>query len=222
MTEMTDKRTRARQLAAEYNDRGDPTGWFEQLYHEAEQGTAKVPWADLQPNPNLIEFWERRTLPVQGAALKIGCGLGDDAEQLSRWGFETVAFDIAPTAIRECQKRFPDSGVKYAVADLLSPPEDWRGRFDFVLESYTLQVLPQEFRPKAILNAAGFVKAQGGLLLIARARDATDPPGQMPWPLTRDELDGFVQAGLEQQSFEDYWDGEQPPARRFRVHYRKS
>ncbi len=221
MTEMTDKRARARQLAAEYTDRGDPTGWFEQLYREADQGTAKIPWADLQPNPNLLEFWERHAFPVQGAALKIGCGLGDDAEQLSRWGFETVAFDIAPTAIRECQRRFPDSRVAYTTADLLSPPEQWRGRFDFVLESYTLQVLPPELRPKAISNVSGFVKPQGHLLAIARARDVTDPPGLMPWPLTRDELDGFLNAGLEQESFEDYLDGEQPPARRFRVLYRR-
>lgn len=221
MSEATDKRARARQLAAEYAGRGDHTGWFEQLYQEAERGSAKIPWADLQPNPSLLSFRERHAFPVQGAALKIGCGLGDDAEQLSRWGFETTAFDIAPSAIRQCQRRFPDSRVSYVVADLLSPPEEWRGRFDFVLESYTLQVLPAALRPAAIWHVASFVKPGGHLLVIARARDAADPPGQMPWPLTRDELSEFVRFGLEEQSFEDYVDGEQPPARRFRVYYRK-
>jgi hypothetical protein len=31
-------RTRARQLAREFNDKHDPTGWFEQLYREADEG----------------------------------------------------------------------------------------------------------------------------------------------------------------------------------------
>ena len=36
-------RTRARQLAAEYVAKGDPTGWFEQLYQEAEAGGSPIP-----------------------------------------------------------------------------------------------------------------------------------------------------------------------------------
>jgi len=214
---MADLRERARQLAAEYIRRGDSTGWFEQLYREAEQNTAAVPWADLQPNPNLIEFWRRGALPSQGSALKIGCGFGDDAEQLARWGFETTAFDISTAAIRRCRERFPDSPVSYAVADLLSPPENWRGSFDFMLESYTLQVLPRDLRPQAIASVAGFVKPHGHLLVIARGRDARDPEGEMPWPLLRGELDPFLELGLELVSFEDYFDHEQPPTRRFRA-----
>jgi SAM-dependent methyltransferase len=219
---MPDLRARARQLAAEYALRGDPTGWFDQLYRESAQGLAVVPWADLRPNPNLVTWWERNEVRAKGAALKIGCGLGGDAEQLSGWGFETVAFDIAPAAIQECKKRFPGSAVSYVVADLLSPPESWRNRFEFVLESYTLQVLPAELRARALVAVAGFVKPGGHLLAIARGRDVSDPPGQMPWPLTRAELDSFLSLGFDEKSFEDYMDGEDPPARRFRGHYYRS
>lgn len=89
-------RTRARQLAAEYVVKGDPTGWFEQIYREAEQGAAEVPWADLCPNPNLRDFWRVQAIPAAGnTALKIGCAFGDDAEQLAEWGFAVTAFDIA-------------------------------------------------------------------------------------------------------------------------------
>jgi hypothetical protein len=41
----------------------------------------------------------------------------------------------------------------------------------------------------------------------------------MPWPLTRHELDTLTQAGLIEVSFEDYFDNETPPVRRFRVLY---
>jgi SAM-dependent methyltransferase len=212
-------RARARELAAEFVAKGDPTGWFEQLYREAAEGVSAVPWADLRPNPNLLEFWSRHPIPAAGkTALKIGCGLGDDAKQLAEWGFETTAFDISASAIQVCNERFPGR-VTFDVADVLNPPAEWTGYFDFVLESYTLQVLPPMPRRQALRNVASLVKQGGNLLLIARGRDQSDPEGEMPWPLTRAEIETVPT--LETLSFEDYLDGESPPVRRFRVLYEK-
>ena len=212
--------TRARALAAEYLAKGDPTGWFEQLYWEAERGEATISWADLQPNPSLVEFWKHHPVAAAGkSALKIGCGLGDDAEQLAAWGFETTAFDISESAIRACRRQFPESRVNYVAADLLNPPVVWCAKFDFVLEAYTLQVLPAELRPAAIRNAAGFVRPGGLLLVIARGREEGEPEGAMPWPLTRRELDQFTRCGLAEVSVEDFVDQESPPVRRFRALY---
>jgi hypothetical protein len=219
LSDMRD-RTRARQLAAEYLAKGDPTGWFEQLYREGEEGKSIVPWMELRPNPNLLDFWKNRHFPAAGkTALKIGCGFGDDAEQLAGWGFQTTAFDISETAIRACCRRFPESRVQYVHADLLHAPAGWTRAFDFVLESYTLQALPPEIRARAMEHVAGFVAEGGKLLVIARAADETDPRGEMPWPLTRSELGHFTKIGLRELSLEDYMDSEDPPVRRFRVLY---
>jgi len=213
-------RTRARQLAAEYLAKGDPTGWFERLYREAEEGKSIVPWAELRASPNLLDFWRNRPIPSEGkTALTIGCGLGDDAEQLAGWGFSTTAFDVSESAMRAARRRFPDSLVRYVVADLLLPPQTWFEAFDFVFESNTLQVLPKELRPRAMEHAAGFVAEGGRLLVIARARDENDPLGEMPWPLTRRELNHFIEIGMRELSFEDFVDSEDPPARRFRALY---
>jgi SAM-dependent methyltransferase len=213
-------RTRARELAAQYIAKGEPTAWFEALYREAESGASSIPWADLRPNPSLLEFWEQRIIPAKGRrALKVGCGFGDDAEQLAGWGFETTAFDISESAIRVCKSRFPGSDVEYRAADLLAPPKEWLGRFDFVLECYTLQVLPQSLRGQAIGKLVDLVRDGGYLLLIARGREEADPKGDMPWPLTRAELESI--SGLRILSFEDYVDQESPPVRRFRVWYEK-
>lgn len=215
-----DNRARARELAAEYVAKGDPTGWFEQLYREAERGAARIPWADLAPNPNLIEFWKQHPVSSGGKqALTIGCGLGDDAEQLAAWGFATTAFDISSSAIEACKRRFSDIKVKYVAADLLNPPDQWRRAFDFVLESYTLQALPEFVRAEALRRTADFVCEGGNLLLITRGREEQDESRAMPWPLTRRELDILRQAGLNELSFEDYFDTESPPVRRFRVLY---
>src|SRR6266481_9072041 len=216
-------RTRARQLAAEFNRKGDPTGWFETLYQEGEAGKSVIPWANLCPNSRLLDFWNAHPLPTAGkTALTIGCGLGDDAEQLAAWGFRTMAFDISETAIRASRKRFPATSVEYCTANLLEPPSAWRRTFDFVFEANTLQVLPAALRPRAIENIAGFLRPGGLLLLIARGREPSDPEGQIPWPLTRAELSAFTMADLEELSFEDFLELEDtadPPVRRFRVLY---
>lgn len=219
---MTDRRARARELAAEYIQKGDPVGWFEVLYQEGEQGKSIVPWADHKANSYLIEFWSAHPLETQGkSALVIASGFGDDAEQIEAWGFRTTAFDIAPTAIAAAKKRFPRSAVEYVVADLFAPPAAWSRQFDFVFETNTLQALPAELRPRAARKIAEFVKPGGRLLVIARGREPSDPEGDLPWPLTRAELDGFVRAGLAEESFEDFADPEPPWVRRFRALYRR-
>ncbi|MDZ4170493.1 MAG: class I SAM-dependent methyltransferase [Coriobacteriia bacterium] len=215
-----ENRAVARELASRHVADGDPLGWFEILYASAGDDSSIIPWVDLEPNPNLVSWLDSHGMVGSGcAALKVGCGLGDDAEELSRRGFETTAFDISSTAISWCRRRFPDSSVRYVEADLLQPPGDWTGRFDLVVESYTLQVLTPRLRPDAMRRVASFVAPGGTLLVIARGRDSSEPEGAMPWPLTRQEFSVFEDTGLTVVEFEDYVDDEDPPVRRFRVNY---
>lgn len=188
---MDEGRAFARRLAAESLADGDATGWFERLYVAAERGEAVVPWADLEPNPMLTG----QVRPGQGRALVVGCGLGDDAEYVASLGYQVTAFDVAESAVAKANARFPYSGVDYRVADLLAPPDAWRGAFDLVVEIYTVQVLQGEERALAIGNIAGFVAPAGTLTVIARARDDSDDPGRMPWPLTRTEIESFGSGG---------------------------
>lgn len=212
-------RATAREIAHNHLKVGDPLGWFEDLYSQAGKDTSIIPWADLTPNPNLVAWLERQGSAGSGLALKVGSGLGDDAEELAERGYETTAFDISPSAIARSRARFPDSSVSYVQADLFSAPTEWLGRFDFVLESYTLQVLPPELRREAIRCIASFVAPGGTLLVIARGREPSESEGKMPWPLTKAELSLMDLHDLKQVSFEDYMDGEDPPVRRFMVTY---
>lgn len=216
-------RTRARALCHEHTLQADPLGWFEPLYREAAGDDSIVPWADLEPNPHLVRWRERSRFELTGRrCLKIGCGLGDDAEYLAGLGARVTAFDIAPTAIDWCRRRFPNSSVNYQVSDLFAPPEDWIEAFDLVLESYTLQVLPAEIRPRALHHIASTVAPGGTLLIICRGRGPDDPPGTMPWPLLREELQLPPESGLAEVEFEDYLDAESPPVRRFRAGFLRS
>ena len=215
-------RAMARRLAHESLARGDATGWFDVLYDAAQGDASQIPWADLRVNPNLAGWLGKRRPAGRGnRALVVGCGLGDDAEELAGLGFEVTAFDVSARAVDWCRRRFSDSTVDYRVADLLNPPSAWQVAFDFVLEIYTLQVLPPELRARAIVNLATCVAPGGTLLVVARGREPGDDSGSMPWPLTKDELDFIGQHDLETISFEDYRDDEDPPVRRFRVEYRR-
>lgn len=181
-----------------------------------------IPWADMVVNPNLASWLDRRQIDGSGkTALVVGCGLGDDAEALASLGFGVSAFDISSTCIDWCRHRFPSSAVEYSVADLFDSPEAWTRSFDFVFESYTLQVLPPELRQQAMNRIGEFVRPNGTLLVVSRGRDVSDDPGQMPWPLVREELESFVNNGLTQIEFEDYIEEEDLPVRRFRVEYRQ-
>ncbi|HEU4338569.1 MAG TPA: class I SAM-dependent methyltransferase [Planctomycetota bacterium] len=219
---MDNARDRVRRLAGDYVQRDDPTGWFEPLYAEAAGDASLIPWADLVPNPAFTEWADRIGFKGSGgSALVVGCGLGDDAEELRRRGWRVTAFDISPTAIAWCRRRFPDSGVQYVESDLLKPPREWRGAFDFALETYTLQALPTGLRTRAIEEVASFIRPGGSLLVISRGRRPEEPDAGPPWPLLREEFDRFLESGLKEDGFEEFMDSESPPVRRFRACYRR-
>jgi SAM-dependent methyltransferase len=219
---MTDSRSEARKLMAAYVKKGDPTGWFEPLYRNAAGDSARIPWADMKINPNVANWLEKHPASARsGTALVIGCGLGDDAESLAERGMQVTAFDIAPTAVDWCRRRFPKTTVNYMVADARDPGDQWRDAFDFVLEAYTLQVLQPEDRVRASSQIARQLRPGGQLLVIARARGPHEPEGNLPWPLTPKDLCEFERHGLELVEHEDFLDGETPSVRRFRNLYKR-
>jgi SAM-dependent methyltransferase len=209
-----------RRFAARAAD--DPTGWFEPLYAAAADGAAVVPWDRGAPHPSLVEWAEERGLDGAGQrALVVGCGLGSDAEYVAGRGFDTVAFDISPTAVSGARARFPGSRVRYLVADLLAPPAEWRAGFDLVHESLTVQSLPDPPRGEAIGRVASMVAPGGTLLVIASRRDEADRPVHgPPWPLTRAEVEAFATGDLALQHIEALVGGP-PDVRRWRAELRR-
>ncbi len=215
-------RRRTRDIAVRHLAAGDPLGWFDVVYAAAHEDMAEIPWADARPNPYLLQWLESANSGGEGRrALVVGCGLGDDAEELSRRGFAVTAFDVSPTSIDWCHKRFHESAVDYHVANLFQPPAEWLAQFDFIFEAYTLQSLPADLRPLAMENITRFLAPNGVLVVIARARDPQEPDTGPPWPLTTAELETFAAFGLIALSFEDFLEKDDPATRRFRAAYKK-
>ncbi|HEX4010436.1 MAG TPA: class I SAM-dependent methyltransferase [Solirubrobacteraceae bacterium] len=178
---------------------GEPS--FESMYVRAGTDFAAIPWAELAPNPRLVRWLKQMPAPTGERGLVVGCGLGDDAQELARRGLNVTAFDLSPTAIRRCRERFPDSPVDYRVADVFDPPGDWERAFDVIVEIRTLQSLEPGTREAAARSLAGLLAPGGRLLVVCFARETGRPVGTRPWPVSRAELSAFADAGLRELSF---------------------
>lgn len=184
-----------RKTAARMANRARESGsdWFEEFYQWTGGDEVKVPWADLEPHPLLVEWLNGRRL---GSAAIVGCGLGDDAEAASRHADSVWAFDVSETAVEWAQRRFPDSSVVYETSDLFRLPAERRFAFSTVIEIYTLQALPPERRQAALESLASLVSTAGELVIITRWREPEAELGPVPWPLLMSELDELDRLGL--------------------------
>ena len=214
-------REKVKSLATESSQQENPSGWFETLYAEANGDSRQVPWAKNSPHPYLQDWLELFTPSREScSALVIGCGLGDDAEALANQGYQVTAFDISPTAIAWCKKRFPHSTVTYLFADLFNLPSLWNNSFDLVYECRNIQALPLSSRKQVIGAIASLVSAQGTILVITRLREDDAEPDGPPWALSEQELSQFSQLGLTEMRRDVFVEGEDVIVKQVRIEYR--
>jgi SAM-dependent methyltransferase len=225
---VTEAEQNAARLAHESIAAGDPTGWFERVYAAAAaaDGTTGVPWDRRAPSPLLVQWAAerglRRTTGPGPLALVVGCGLGDDAEFVAGLGFSTVAFDISASAIAAARQRFPQSTVRYRVADLMAAPADWRQAYDLVVESMTLQALPDPPRATAIASLGPLVAPGGTLIVFARGREPGTIDHGPPWSLTRPEIEAVAGGQLQTIGIDEVRDGGPSTAAwRWRAEFRR-
>ena len=200
-----------------YQENNDPTGWFDSIYKSANGDHTKVFWADLEPSPYLVSWLEKNPIdkPSKRACV-IGCGVGDDAEALSKFGFEVTAFDISVTAIELCKNRYKDTKVNYVVADLFDYPKEWFESFDVVYECNTIQVLPGDYRIKARIAMSSLICKDGYILVSCRSRNEGEKENAIPLPLTKGEMDEFVNSDkLKEISVLAYDDTQEPSVPHF-------
>ena len=193
-----------RDIIEEYLSTGNYSATFEEIYALAKESDGHPPWAYMQATPDLVQWADKVQLSGENKqAIVIGCGLGDDAEFLAKTGFDVTAFDVSETAIRICKERFPDSTVSYHQEDLFNLPDDWQGAFDFVLENRTIQSLPQHMMAASMKAIANLVRENGKLLILCNGRNQEDSANGVPHPLSHEELNTFLDYGLNETYFDD-------------------
>jgi hypothetical protein len=159
------------------------------------------------------------------SAVVVGCGLGDDIKDLSDRGYETVAFDVSPTAVQWARTRHPTLADHFMVADLFAPPSGLVRRADLVVEINTIQSFHPSLRERAAGAIAGLARPRGTILVICRGRDEADPmPETPPFPLMRREIESlFGACGWSPiREMDDFMDAENPPKRRLRAAFKRA
>ena len=201
---------------------------FDGIYAEAHRDPARVPWDDQKPHRALVS-WLNHVAPslirCGGRVAVVGCGLGDDARELLRRGYDVVAFDCSTEAIEWAREIDPDHADCYHVADLTALPSKWHHRFDLVVEINTIQAVPPERRSAIVRPLATLPARHGHVLIICRGTlEPVVPEDGPPWALTLDELASLTrEAGLEPEGapcrFED---DKRPDVLRIRGLYRRA
>ena len=195
-----------------YQKNDDPLGWFNSIYTDADGDYKSVFWADLEANPYLLSWLKEHNKPLHdNRAIVVGCGVGDDAEALSAFGYKVTAFDFSPEAIKLCKKRYPESKVNYHVENLFEYPKEWRENFDLVYECNTIQVLPHKYRLQARDAMISFLDDNAQILVSCRSRKKGKQLDEIPLPLDKEEIDGFIECGLKERSFLAYNDENSVP-----------
>jgi len=196
---------------------------FESIYADADRDTELIPWSDGQPSSALV-VWLNAIAPSLircGARVAVvGCGLGEDAEELVRRGYDVTAFDCSPSAIEWARELHPAEAGCFHVADVFDLPLRWRHRFDLVVEVNAVQSLPPARRQEMMAGIEGLLSRHGRLLTICRAAEVpAETDDGPPWAMTPDELTAAAgTAGLLVEGQPSvFLDNETPPVRRMRV-----
>lgn len=213
-----------KQMVKSYQEKDDPTGWFDKVYESAQGDYTKVFWADLEPSAYLIKWLKQNHIKkANKKACVIGCGVGDDAQALSDFGFDVIAFDISKKAIDLCKNRYPNSKVDFTVANLFDFPKDWFENFDVVYECNTIQVLLGEYRKEAKKAMCSLIAKDGYILVSCRsAKEEDEKKDEIPKPLLKSEIDEFKTTyKLKEKSFLAYDDNQTPSIPHFFAVYQK-
>ncbi len=90
-----------------------------------------------------------------------------------------------------------------------------------ITQCNTIQVLPGKYRLQARNAMVSLLAPQGHLLVSCRSRLKGEQEDDIPLPLDKEEIDGFIRCGLSEENFESYDDNQEPPVPHFFASYKK-
>lgn len=117
-------------------------------------------------------------LPDRSHVLELGCGQGDDARYLSKFGHQVTACDFVEAVIVRNRERFRDgAGLAFQVMRTDTPFPDADDTFDVVYAHLTLHYFRHDVT-EAIFGEIRRVLGPGGLLTVVCKSDHDPLYGQ--------------------------------------------
>lgn len=135
-------------------------------------------WADSAPSPVVADTLTKYGIGQGSNILELGCGEGRDAAYLLEQGYNVLATDVSPEAIRYCREKFSDYAEHFQVLDCVAGTLD--AKFDFI---YAVAVVHMLVEDHDRARFYGFLREHlnpGGMALICSMGDGemtcrTDP-----------------------------------------------
>ena len=126
-------------------------------------------WSSDRPTPIVAETLARYGVPKTASILELGCGEGRDAIPLLRSGWDLLATDLSPEAVRWCRRQAPEYAERFRVLDCLGG--ELPGRYRFI---YAVAVLHMLVRDGDRARFFGFLRAhlaEDGIALVCTMGD---------------------------------------------------
>jgi methyl halide transferase len=169
----------------------DPAFW------EARYQVGDHPWAKSEGHPALFEWIESAAgnnfLRESGGSCRVvvpGCGLGEDVRLLAKYFRGVCGLDAAPTAIERAEACARVADECYWVGSIFSPPEQWRGEIDLVVEHTLFCAIDPVDRPRYVEGLRRMLRPGGWFLAIFYCDPQHEPPGP-PFGISPEEIDAF-------------------------------
>lgn len=140
-----------------------PTDWWDGLYRSGDLAT--LPWYTPNLDPDFAAAVETRKL--DGARiLDLGTGPATQAMNLARRGFDVVATDISPSAIRRARDAAKKEGLRidFRVDDVLKSKLE-TGLVGAIVDRGVFHVLPPERRRTYVDTVHRVLRPRGWLFL---------------------------------------------------------
>jgi SAM-dependent methyltransferase len=139
--------------------------------------SGETPWDTGHPSSELARVVSEAAI-APCRAVELGCGTGTNAIWLAQQGFDVTAVDGSTLAIERATQRASAAGVvvQFQVADVLAPPQDTGGTFDFFFDRGCYHAV-RRVNVAAYLQTLRLVTRPGslGLVLAGNAREPHDP-----------------------------------------------
>jgi SAM-dependent methyltransferase len=136
-----------------------------------------TPWETGQPSSELQRVVAQVPIPPC-RALELGCGTGASAVWLAQQGFDVTALDLSAAAIARARQRADEAGVnvRCLVADVLNPPPELAGSFDFFFDRGCYHVVRRDNVAAYLETLRRLTRADTlGLVLAGNAREPHQP-----------------------------------------------
>jgi len=177
----------------------EPTTWWEGLY--ATSDVATLPWYTPSLDPDVAHALTAHR--IRGArVLDLGTGPATQAMNLARRGFDVLATDISPSAIKKAKAAAKAAGlaIEFRVDDILRSKLG-SNVVDAIVDRGVFHVLPPSKRSVYVKTVHRALRPDGWLFL--KCFSDKEPGTYGPYRIAAQQLRGYFSGSFEIVSIVD-------------------